>query len=80
MGKYRLLKDWETPFDGDIAIIKNPVYSMRENAFRISKRACRVSNFRNGCMTGILTDCFGKMRWCCLVNNPQIIKVYRRID
>ena len=79
MKNYRLLKSWETPFDGDIAIIKEPIYSMRDNVFRINKRACRVSGFRNSCMTGLLTDCKDKVRWCCLVNNPQIIKVYRKI-
>ena len=79
MKKYRLLKDWETPFDGDIVFAWDLRYSMRENTFVRFLRAYRVSHFKNSSLSALLTDCTGKMRWCCLVNNQQIVKAYTPI-
>ena len=79
MKKYRKLEPWEIPFDGDIITILEPVYTMKDNTFRRVKRCCRVSGFKNACLTALLTDCKGKTRFIGLTTHNGIVAAYRKV-
>lgn len=79
MKKYIQLPASAVPFDGDVVIYRFSVFDDVSGVFRKVPAACRVSGFRNSCLSATLSDCRGRRRRVCLSIDPDVVRAFRRV-